>query len=52
MTTTTTHSLNCDDAPLAKGVRKERHWSCTCGTHFFGFDSTVKREFTAHRKGA
>lgn len=48
---TVTHSLNCDDQPLPKGMRRERNWSCTCGQKFFGYDGAVRKEFSAHKKG-
>ena len=52
MTNTEMHTLTCNDAPLIRGARKERNWSCTCGKRFFGYDATAKREHKAHRDEA
>ena len=48
----TTHQLQCDGKDLAPGVRMERPWSCTCGVTFFGYDSTVRKAFAAHKREA
>lgn len=49
MTTTNSHKLKCDDAPLPRGVRKERSWSCSCGEwKTFGFDAPSKRAHKEH----
>ena len=51
-TATQTHALECDGAPLAKGARLERPWSCTCGAKFHGFDTAVRKAFREHKVAA
>lgn len=47
------HTLTLDRVehpkPLPYGVAQERHWYCTCGNRYFGYDNAVKRAHTAHR---
>jgi hypothetical protein len=44
------HKLVCLGAPLARGVRKERPWSCSCGGwSTTDYDAGAKRSHRAHR---
>lgn len=43
------HQLICDGETLAKGVRLERPWHCSCGAKFHGYDSRVRKDFRTHK---
>lgn len=55
MSQTVTHQLKLDatkSPTLGPKVRLERHFYCTCGKKFYGYDNHVTAAFRAHKKGA